>query len=214
MNRFFSRSPSGPLAAHAGRRVALIGLLACASLLGACGTTTRLDPAAPVEDKGSGARATAAAPGSGSGLNGANGLNGGTLSPLPESKVGTLDLGANKANADRSGRAASAKTVYFGYDSYVVRDQDRNVIEANASYLAGDRKRQLLIEGHTDERGGREYNLALGQKRADSVVRALVLLGAADSQLEAVSYGKERPAASGGDEAAFAKNRRAELKDR
>ena len=69
----------------------------------------------------------------------------------------------------------------------------------------------MVVEGHTDERGGREYNLALGQKRAESVTKALALLGAADSQIEAVSFGKERPAAQGNDEAAWAKNRRAEL---
>jgi peptidoglycan-associated lipoprotein len=80
--------------------------------------------------------------------------------------------------------------------------------------MSADRKRRMIVEGHTDERGGREYNLALGQKRADAVVRSMVLLGAQDGQLEAVSFGKERPAAQGSDEAAWAKNRRAELKDR
>ena len=72
----------------------------------------------------------------------------------------------------------------------------------------------MVIEGHTDERGGREYNLALGQKRAEAVAKSLVLLGVTDSQLEAVSFGKERPAVEGHDETAWAKNRRAELKDR
>ena len=72
----------------------------------------------------------------------------------------------------------------------------------------------MVIEGHTDERGGREYNLALGQKRADAVLRTLVLLGVQDNQLEAVSFGEEKPAVQGSDEAAWAKNRRVELKDR
>ena len=72
----------------------------------------------------------------------------------------------------------------------------------------------MAIEGHTDERGGREYNLALGQKRAEAVAKSLALLGVHDSQLEAVSFGKERPAVQGSDEAAWAKNRRAELKDK
>jgi peptidoglycan-associated lipoprotein len=72
----------------------------------------------------------------------------------------------------------------------------------------------MMIEGHADERGGREYNLALGQRRAEAVVRSLALLGAGDAQLEAVSYGKERPVDPGHDETAWAKNRRAELKDR
>jgi peptidoglycan-associated lipoprotein len=72
----------------------------------------------------------------------------------------------------------------------------------------------MLIEGHTDERGGREYNLALGQKRAEAVAKSMALLGAGQAQVEAVSFGKERPAMEGHDEAAWAKNRRAELKDR
>jgi peptidoglycan-associated lipoprotein len=70
------------------------------------------------------------------------------------------------------------------------------------------------VEGHTDERGGREYNLALGQKRADAVVKAMTLVGAPADRLEAVSFGKERPAVEGRDEASWAKNRRAELKDK
>ena len=74
-----------------------------------------------------------------------------------------------------------------------------------------DKARKVAIEGHTDERGGREYNLALGQKRAEAVRSALGLLGAPDSQLEAVSFGKEKPAVPGNDEAAMAKNRRAEI---
>jgi peptidoglycan-associated lipoprotein len=72
----------------------------------------------------------------------------------------------------------------------------------------------MVVEGHTDERGGREYNLALGQKRAEAVVRSLTLLGVGGQQLEAVSFGEERPAVQGSDEAAWARNRRAELKDR
>ena len=110
--------------------------------------------------------------------------------------------------------AGAGRVVYFDFDSFVVKDEYRSVVEAHARRMSADRKRRMIIEGHTDERGGREYNLALGQKRADAVVRSMVLLGAQDGQLEAVSFGKERPAAQGSDEAAWAKNRRAELKDR
>jgi peptidoglycan-associated lipoprotein len=108
----------------------------------------------------------------------------------------------------------AARIVYFDYDSFVVKDEFRPVIEANAKRLAANRNLRATIEGHTDERGGREYNLALGQKRAEAVQRSLTLLGVTDSQLEAVSFGKERPAAQGSDEAAWAKNRRAEMKDK
>jgi peptidoglycan-associated lipoprotein len=92
-----------------------------------------------------------------------------------------------------------------------VKDEFRPIIDQHAKVLAADRKKKVMIEGHTDERGGREYNLALGQKRSEAVLKSLVLMGAVDGQLEAVSYGKERPAVSGSDEAAWAKNRRAEL---
>jgi peptidoglycan-associated lipoprotein len=107
-----------------------------------------------------------------------------------------------------------SRIVYFDFDSFVVRNEARPVIEAHARVLTSDRVRRMVIEGHTDDRGGREYNLALGQKRAEAVLRALVMLGASDAQLEAVSFGKERPAVQGSDEAAWAQNRRAELKDR
>jgi len=80
--------------------------------------------------------------------------------------------------------------------------------------LAANKARKLVIEGHTDERGGREYNLALGQKRAEAVARSIALLGVGDGQVEAVSFGKERPAVQGSDESAWARNRRSELKDR
>ena len=106
------------------------------------------------------------------------------------------------------------RVVYFDFDSFVVRDEFRGLIESHAKALAATRGKRLVIEGHTDERGGREYNLALGQKRAEAVAKAMTLLGATESQIEAVSFGKERPVAEGHDEAAWAQNRRAEIKDR
>ncbi len=107
-----------------------------------------------------------------------------------------------------------AKLVFFDYDSYVIKPEFQPVIESNARFLSADRKRRLAIEGHTDERGGREYNLALGQKRAEAVRQALTLLGVEETQVEAVSFGKEKPAAAGNDEAAMARNRRAEMRIR
>lgn len=130
-----------------------------------------------------------------------------------QSSVATVDLAAQK-NAELLAAAQKGRVVYFDFDSFVVKDEFRPALEANAKYLANNKKAQIIIDGHTDERGSREYNLALGQKRAEAVQKALVALGAADSQLESVSYGKERPAVEGHNEAAWAKNRRAELKDR
>ena len=85
------------------------------------------------------------------------------------------------------------------------------MIDSHARFIKSDKNRKVVIEGHTDERGGREYNLALGQKRAESVRNALSLLGVSDTQMEAVSYGKEKPASLGNDEISRSKNRRAEI---
>lgn len=103
------------------------------------------------------------------------------------------------------------RSVYFQYDSFVVQPEFQSVVEAHARYLAGNKTKKVVIEGNTDERGGREYNLALGQKRADAVRRALATLGVDDAQMESISFGEEKPRAMGSDESAFAENRRADL---
>jgi len=103
------------------------------------------------------------------------------------------------------------KVVYFDFDSFVIKPEAKPILEAHARYLRADAKRRASLEGHTDEQGGREYNLALGQKRAEAVRKALNLLGVADTQIEAVSFGKEKPAVVGSTEAAYAKNRRVEF---
>jgi peptidoglycan-associated lipoprotein len=167
--------------------------LLAAALLGACSSSVPLnDNKAQVETR----TPTPAGQGAGTGAS--------------QSQVTGVDLGAgNAAQAD-----SAPRTVYFDFDSYVVKDDYRPVIEANAKRLSADRKKRVTVEGHTDERGGSEYNLALGQKRAEAVAKSLTTLGVADNQVEAVSFGKERPAVQGSDESAWAKNRRAELKDR
>ncbi|MDZ7812438.1 MAG: peptidoglycan-associated lipoprotein Pal [Ideonella sp.] len=133
-----------------------------------------------------------------------------------QSGVATVDLSAKNAaaNADAMAAAGLARVVFFDFDSFSVKDEFRPVVEGHAKALVGQRNKRIVIEGHTDERGGREYNLALGQKRAEAVQRSLMLLGAKAEQMEAVSYGEERPAATSSGEDAWAKNRRAELKDR
>ena len=124
-----------------------------------------------------------------------------------QTRVASVDV----SNTSATTLSGLPRVVYFDYDSYVVKDEFRPVIEANAKALASNQTRHMAVEGHTDDRGGREYNLALGQKRAEAVVKALTLLGASESQIEPVSFGKERAAVQGSDEAAWAKNRRAEL---
>jgi len=115
------------------------------------------------------------------------------------------------SNSLATGPSGVTKVIYFDYDSFAIKPEFQGAIEAHARYLAANKVRKLAVEGNTDERGGREYNLALGQKRAEAVRRALGLLGVTDAQVEAVSFGKEKPADTGSDEAAFAKNRRAEM---
>ncbi|RLK51512.1 peptidoglycan-associated lipoprotein [Alkalispirillum mobile] len=103
------------------------------------------------------------------------------------------------------------QTVYFDFDRSEIRDEDMPVIEAHARFLTENSSRRMTIEGHTDERGSREYNLALGERRAESVKRVMVLNGVDEDQLEIVSYGEENPVALGSDEDAWEQNRRAEL---
>jgi peptidoglycan-associated lipoprotein len=103
------------------------------------------------------------------------------------------------------------RSVYFQYDSFVVQPEYQSVVEAHARYLSANKTKRVMIEGNTDERGGREYNLALGQKRADAVRRALATLGVDDAQMESISFGEEKPRAIGADEASMAENRRADL---
>jgi peptidoglycan-associated lipoprotein len=102
-------------------------------------------------------------------------------------------------------------SVYFDFDDARIKQADLAAIERFGRYLAAVRAASSRVEGHADERGSREYNLALGQRRAQSVVDALKVLGVADSRVEAVSYGEERPRASGSNEEAWAQNRRADL---
>lgn len=168
-------------------------LLAAAALAG-CGSAVKLDEPAPVETR------PVATNTSNTNAN---------AQPVAESTVKTVDLGAQLTAA-----VANQRVVLFDFDSYTVKDDYRGLIDAHAKRLGNDRKLALSLEGHTDERGGREYNLALGQKRAEAVAKSLTLLGVNAAQVEAVSFGKERPAAAGSDEAAWAKNRRVELKDK
>ncbi len=128
--------------------------------------------------------------------------------------VGPGGAGAGAAGSTALMAAPSQRVVYFDFDSFVIRDEFKGLLDGHAKVLVRDGNKRLVVEGHTDDRGGREYNLALGQKRAEAVLRSLTLLGVNDRQVEAVSFGEERPATTGADENAWAKNRRAELKDR
>jgi peptidoglycan-associated lipoprotein len=105
----------------------------------------------------------------------------------------------------------SKRSVYFDYDSYVVKDEFQALLTAHGKFLVANPKIRMLIQGNADERGSREYNLALGQKRADAVRKALTLLGAKEDQLEAVSLGEEKPVCTESNEECWAKNRRGDM---
>lgn len=176
--------------------------VALAAVLVGCSSPVKLDDT-PVETR----TPTAVTGGSGAG-----GAAGGNSAGAAQSPVATVDLSRNAQDA--AAGANLGRTVYFDFDSFVVKDDYRGLLEGHARRLAADKARQLVVEGHTDARGGREYNLALGQKRAEAVAKSLELLGVGERQIEAVSFGKERPIDPGQDDTAYAKNRRAELKDR
>jgi len=106
----------------------------------------------------------------------------------------------------------SKRSVYFDFDSNAVKDEFRGLIQAHARYMADHRDTRVRIEGNCDERGSREYNLALGQRRAEAVKKIMTVLGAADGRIETISYGEEKPVAMGHDEESWAKNRRADIK--
>jgi peptidoglycan-associated lipoprotein len=126
---------------------------------------------------------------------------------LPDAASAT----ANCADSAAAGPAGVARVIYFDYDSFTVRSEFQSAVDAHSRFLTSNKARKIAIEGHTDERGGREYNLALGQKRAEAVRRSMTLLGVAESQIEAVSLGEEKPAQTGSTEEAYARNRRAEV---
>ena len=109
------------------------------------------------------------------------------------------------------GAAPTGRSIFFEYDSFEIAPEGRAVLDAHGKYLRAHTEAQVRIEGHADERGGREYNLALGQKRADAARNALQLLGVAEKQMESVSFGKEKPVALGHDEDSWAKNRRVDV---
>lgn len=109
------------------------------------------------------------------------------------------------------GNILSKRSVYYDFDSFAIKPEFQPLVEAHAKYLRGNAKAKLILQGNADERGSREYNLALGQKRAESVKKAMELLGVEDKRMEAVSFGEEKPRATGHDEASWAENRRADL---
>jgi peptidoglycan-associated lipoprotein len=173
-----------------------------ATALAACaGTQTTTQPPAGVEDRSAGASAPGAGPGA---------------SGVQDKPVTGVDLTAAKpaAGADPLRDPASplsVRSIYYDFDKYDIKDEYKPVIEAHARYLREQGGTKMLIQGNTDERGSREYNIALGQRRAESVKKMLLLLGAREEQVEAVSLGEEKPKEGGHSEDAWTRNRRSDM---
>jgi len=188
------------------RSHAALAAVALAFLLGACQTTTETQPSAPIDDR------TAAAGTTSTGSTGATTSGTGSSGVSGSQVPGRTTAGATADPLRDPASVLSKRTVYFDYDSFIVKDEFRQLVEAHGRYLASNRNARMVVQGNTDERGSREYNIALGQKRADAVKRMMLVLGAQEAQIETVSFGEEKPANAGHDEAAWAQNRRADIK--
>lgn len=140
-----------------------------------------------------------------------------TPPPPPQQTTSTDTSGVDNSGAavedaaGPSGELLSKRIVFFDYDSADIRGDSQSVVGAHARYLAGSPTQKVRLEGHADERGSREYNIGLGERRAQAVRRALLLQGVAEAQISTVSYGEERPAEAGSTEQAYAANRRVEI---
>jgi len=168
-------------------------------MLVACSSTPPADTTgAPITEGATTGAGTGGASTSGAGTGGVSGSQAGT---------GT---GASGSAALHQG-ALARRSVYFDFDSFTVKDEFRPTIEAHARYLQQNRGARMTIQGNTDERGSREYNIALGQKRAEAVKRMMTVLGAQEQQIETVSFGKEKPKSQGHDESSWAENRRDDI---
>ena len=153
-------------------------------VLAAC-SSTGTDTASQVEDRSAGAGVTTVT---------AGGTSGSGIAALTDPN-----------------NILSKRSVFFDFDSYVIKSEAKPLVEAHARFLVQNQQMKMLIQGNTDERGSREYNLALGQKRADVVKQALLLLGAKESQIESVSLGEEKPRCDDASEACYAENRRGDM---
>lgn len=174
------------------RNLMWIWLAAGALAIGGCATKKPVQK--PATETSQGAEAGAGSQGAGSGEG-----------------VTTAPLGDDTASAGPQGELLSKRIIYFEFDRAELKPEDETLIAAHARYLASHPGTRVRLEGHTDERGTREYNIGLGERRAQTVRTALLAQGVAAAQITTVSYGEERPAVEGHDEAAYAQNRRVEF---
>jgi len=170
------------------QRILVVLLIACLGVAGCKTKPPKTEPPSPASEAGASSQASGAG--------------------------GATAAGQNAADDETAGPQAgllAKRVVYFDFDSSEIKGEGTDIVGAHAKYLATNPAARVRLEGHTDDRGSREYNIGLGERRAQSIRRALLLQGATEAQLSTVSYGAERPAVAGHDEAAWAKNRRVEI---
>jgi peptidoglycan-associated lipoprotein len=184
------------------RMMWMAALVITSAALVSCGSTPpKPQGDAPIEDRTLGQKPGAGGPA----------VGGATTSVPPGVGIdATRPPSTGVDPATRTGVMAQ-RSVYFDYDSDSVRDEFRPMLQAHSAYLQRNRDRKVLVQGNTDERGSREYNLALGQRRAEAVKRTMLLLGAQETQIEAVSLGEEKPRRAGSSEDDYRENRRGDL---
>ena len=171
----------------------LIAIAAMAALLAGCASTPKEEPKAAVEDR----TPTKTAPSPGT---------------QPSTAAPVVPKVAPQTNPLKDpNNILSKRSLYYDYDKYDVRDEYKPLLQAHANYLKQNRSAKMLIQGNCDERGSREYNIALGQKRADGVKKMLLLMGAQESQIESVSLGEEKPRCTDATEVCYGQNRRGDM---
>lgn len=175
------------------RKTLIVGLVAVSLVLAGC--ATKRPPTTPPASTGSTA-------GSGPSTSGVE---------APQVGTATVDGAGAGGQLGPKGGLLDQRLVYFDYDSSDIKPEGASLIAAHAQWLVKNPGAKVRLEGHTDERGSPEYNIGLGERRAQAVRRALMLQGVPEAQLTTVSYGEERPAAAGSDESAWAQNRRVEI---
>ncbi len=186
----------------------LVLAVSAAASLAACTSTP--ENTAKVEDR-SATNATNATNGTGTPATGATTTGTGTGSGMTGNNLANAGNSAGN-NALRDPRSPlSRREIFYDLDSFIVKDEYKPLLEAHAAYLKSNRNARIKVEGNTDERGSREYNLALGQKRSESVKRVLMLLGVGEAQIDTVSFGEEKPRNPASNEAAYSENRRCDL---
>ena len=181
-------------------RMLQFAAVSAALILAGCQTTPEDQQSAGVEDR---TKPGAAKPGA-------------QAKPVERPKIGAVDVskpGVKDMSAALKDPASplSKRQIFFDYDKFEVKDEYRPLIEAHAKYLRENPNAKMLIQGNADERGSREYNVALGQKRSDNVKKMLILLGAREAQVESVSLGEEKPMCADHSESCWAKNRRGDM---